>query len=241
MKNSHVSISNVRIYGTILRHVLIEEIAAIIPTPSSELHLLRHYTTVPSDYIDSLTGKRYEYFDTDKKQLIEKVIDEATIKAALQTKGSKFYSNLGEFSMSTPRELIAVVLTEAEKQAKSQQFQWIDCGFTISTFLNITFDQPVGTSGLVDLRKINREAFQITQESRGEGDQDKVVVNIIHGFDPEPTNKVAAQIGYYKERPVPSVMTAFPGNFAPDYPFAGQSIEEYQYNKEFWDSHAFIS
>ena len=66
--------------------ITIEEIQSIEANPSNEYHILRHFSDIDSQYIDTLLGKDYRFFDYGIKRFTTGIISQYDIDMALETK-----------------------------------------------------------------------------------------------------------------------------------------------------------
>jgi hypothetical protein len=198
--------------------------------PETELHLLRHFKSIPDDYRASLIGKK---FQRTYPNVAEITISNEMIDDALATIGSKFLPG-GEHT-ATPRELITLVRDQAlERCASEQGLPLFDGRFCQKALFMIALPETVGTSSLVPVES----GVSYQYAARGKLNGDDFLVNVLQGGVGTPTNTISVVIGVING--MPSIFTAYPGELAPAFPNDSQAEAERQYAKEFWEKHALI-
>jgi hypothetical protein len=233
-------IDGVEFYGKILGEVRPEEVEGLEPTPTSELHLGRHWNSLPESYTSALVGKEYEYYDQASKSVQKVQITPEKIAASFNVKGSKFYDNVS--GLENPARLIAFVREEATRRAQDGSLKWFDVGYGKRTVFTVELPEEIGRDGLVSLSDLSEgELAQLEQQPRGKLQGDDFKVNVIKGHPGKPTRKISVMIGIMKGETKPVVFAAFPGENAPPFPTDQQGFAEREYGKRFWEQHAFIA
>ncbi len=205
----------------------------------TELGLLRHYMSVPQAYLHSLLGQEYRTLDFAQEAMITKWVSTADVAHALETPGPKFYSNLG--GLQTPRKLMELIRARAMNAARTDELHWFDGEFAKKAYLTVKFPDPIGVSGIVPVQSLPEDVrATIVRRPRGKLAGEDFLVNTIANYPEQPTNRIAAVIGWVKDDPAPTLFDAYPGGLIPDHPSDLQGLEERAYNFCFWEKHAVI-
>lgn len=238
-RTSFVEIGGLCVYAEQLkrpRAALLETLSQIKATPESEVHLLRHFSSATQEYIASLLGQPITRRVHGSSAIETAVIDQAMIDKALATKGSKFGLEVEGFA--NPRELVAAVREHALSRAADDDLPVFDGGFCEKLYLSIEMGRTLGRDAVIAINQLDQAAMRLRQEPRGKLGSDDFSVNIAPGHPGAETSKLSAIIGIIKG--VPHIFSAFPGALAPDFPKDHQGSDEREYNKTFWQRHAFI-
>ncbi len=220
MTTPFIQIENIRVFGKKGAQLTSKQIESIQPTLSTQLHMVRHFKSLPEEYLKTL-----------------KLNDEES-QRLLKTKGSNFYSDL-EF-VSNPLAVIASVKQHTLEMANNGELFWIEKKSRKFCLFSIDYDQQVGDCGLVKISELTQELQKkIKVEKRGDAQGDNYEIKTLkHAM--VPTNHVIVELFFTYDQNV-EIGTAYPGIMAPDQPDkSGQSKEEYEYNCQFWEEHVFI-
>lgn len=216
----YIEIENMRVYGKKGSQLSQKQIESIQPTHSTQLHMVRHFKTLPEDYLNSLN------------------LDDEEAKRLLKTKGSNFYSDLE--IVSNPLAVIASVKQHALEMAKKGELFWIEKKSRKFCLFSIDYDKPVGDCGLVRISELSKELqknIKVTKRGDAHGDNYEIKT-LKHSM--VPTNHVIVELFFTYDQNV-EIGTAYPGIMAPDQPDKSeQSKEEYEYNCKFWEEHVFL-
>ncbi len=238
-KPTYLTIDGTHIYNKVVAPVLPEELKTLTAGSAVEFHLARHFRALPESYKESLIGKEYKQYDPKDK--IEKVITITadSFESALKVKGSKFDVNVP--GLETPKKFIDFIQREAVKKAQMGELIWVDGGFCKKTYFTIELPQIIGRDQVVALEGLtSKQSASIEKQTRGKLLGDDFLVNYVKDHEGEPTNKIAVCIGHIKGEQAPEIFSAFPGKLAPEFPRDAQLEEQRNYNKKFWEEHAFI-
>lgn len=208
--------------------------------PTNEYHILRHFTDVSADYIKSLIGKEYYYFNNEHRHFHQGVIDAIAITEALETVGSKFTKNVK--GIENPRELLNLMKVKFESYAEAE-IEWkVKDEYRFFPFL-LTHSEAVGFKNLVPIDGLTAEQKDRvkTMPRSAHAGEDTVMVKVVADVEMQPTNSIVAGVFDYEDLPFYQA-TAYPGDvmFTPDFPNASQSEEEYAASKHYWETHVFI-
>jgi hypothetical protein len=199
----------------------------------SQLHLLRHFTGVPDEYRRGLIGKTFVREDRAKGRSYPVTINNETIDRALACWGSKFEPA----AFAHPLALIELVRGAALAR---EDLVFFDEGFCHKTYLIHDAGVPVGRQGLVPVAALSpEEAARAERQMRGRLGGDDFFVRVVPGGRGPVTTKLSALIGVIDGKAC--IFTAHPGEPAPDFPKDSQSPAEQEYNRHFWETHAFVS
>ena len=106
--------------------------------------------------------------------------------------------------------------------------------------LGLEPDEAFGDQSLVEITPEIQDKVQRVQRGRGEA-KDQITVNIIEGIKPPEADLIIVTLKKESKEAPPVVYTVFTGMRTPSLPRREeQSEEEFEYNREFWDRHAFI-
>jgi len=215
------------------------DIDLIVSDPTTEFHILRHYTNLPDDYKKTLIGQKYSYYDPEKQGFVESTISLEDVEAGLKTKGSKFFDNIP--GIETPKAVLIQIKNQLKKSLLDSVLIWIDRGKYQTVAFTFNYDAEVGYLGLIHRNELTEEERGLIKRvPRGNSGGDaQIFIQILSGITKKPTKSIAVELTRVSGRPYLSV-TAYPGVLTPDFPSPSQSEEEQEYCKEFWDNHVFI-
>lgn len=236
--NNYVLCDNVRIYGEISTPLTSSEIDGIKPDSTTEFHLLRHFSQVSEQYTQTLIGKEYAYYEGRKGELKKDIITRAKIEEALQIKGSNFYLQIYDFK--NPLELIDSIKTKTKTKLKKTEIFWIAQKSREKSIYVLKYPYSIGKIGVVKIDNLEKkEQKKIKKELRGKVAGDNLYVNVVKGVKASVTNQLVVVLK--KEKGIITVLTAYSGIVAPDFPKNDQEKEEREYNRNWWKRHVFVS
>lgn len=239
MASEKYKVENIILFGDSSERMIESDITRISATPTTEFHILRHFSSVPDDYIQKLVGQKYDYYDHDKMAFAKSILTKEDIKSAFETKGSKFFSGIP--GIETPEKLIELIKDKLKTMVKGGEMLWINHGEVRSACFTFFHESEVGYADLIDINTLNEsERARIVRVSRGNtSGESGVIVNTVTGVSRVPINKIAVEIIDISDRNDFSI-TAYPGDSSPDFPNPKQGEEEYGYCKDYWDNHTFV-
>ncbi len=230
-------IGNARIYGNPLGTVDPKEVSSLKSSPTTELHLLRHFSQLPTGY--TLIDQDKEVFNSKDKTTTVEPITNDDLQKAITTKGSKFF--IGVSGLSTPADVVNFVRSEATRRAGAGELSWYDGGFCKKTSFVVELPGQIGTDGVVSLSELSPEQqSKVTEQNRGKLAGDDFKVKLVN-HPGVTTNKLSVVIGHIKGEESPGIFMSYPGELAPPFPGDYQGEEERNYNKQFWNEHVFIA
>lgn len=219
-------VHGVRVYlqpaGTLDRDLA----SSLVADPESEFHLLRHFSSVEPAYLLTLEGVRYLPWKDGGSEV---VLDEACLRKALATPGSKFDAP-GIFA--TPRDVVDAVRKGALAAIARGEVRLFEG--PKSRIAHLTFEMPstIGRDGVVPIRG---ERYEVHRRGALAGDED--IIKIVAGHPGIPTAMLSAVLGV--RGPDIRLLTAFPGAPAPELPGTDQGHAERSYCRRFWALRAF--
>lgn len=235
---------SMRTFGEKIRNVEQKDIESIETPTESILHVARHLKRLSSEIKEKLIGKKTS--DGEK----EIIIDESYLERQLKSTGSKFNEKLGN-----PEALIGFAKNILrEKVEKSEEIPWFNNAKTgekrSDLEIKITDDQkkilgldPEDKLGTLSVIEITPEIEdKIKKEQRGKGElKDQIIVNTIENITPPETDNLIISIKTPPRQEKPVFYTMYTGILAPSLPRKEEQIEEeFEYNKKWWDKHAFV-
>lgn len=237
----------VKIFATRQRNVVSADARIISIPPERELPLLRHFSALDKDTEDEFLGVSRSFLHP------RLTVTKEQLENFLHTAGSKFNPRLNDFD-TVISKLLSFLEMALEKniavpwiEYNSDPGRWhAEIAFMVSleqkSLLGLTAQDSVGTQGGM-LITDDLKPF-IHQEPRGSGDPaDRMIMNIIQGVVPPQTDIVTVNLLYEPEIFKTTLLSLYTsdGRFSPPFPNAAQQCaEEYNYNKTWWDRHAFF-
>jgi len=151
---------------------------------------------------------------------------------SLETVGSKFYADARDPFI----DAVEKALKEAfEAQKATGDFKRTDPPIVL------TFDRPIGTDALVELKGQSDDKLQRVIRDQGASNE-SVVMAVATEQDKIPqTNIVTVIGGPYGPTGEWGIYTMFPGKEAPPFPSEKQSAEAQASNRVFWEEHGFLA
>ncbi|OGI69698.1 hypothetical protein A2824_03210 [Candidatus Nomurabacteria bacterium RIFCSPHIGHO2_01_FULL_42_16] len=241
-----IEVEGVRFYGSPDKKLSKNEIYSVDLPLDSELHILRHLSSLEKEFRQKLIGQKMINPYTGQ----ETIINEEYIDSQISTAGGKF--NQEQKRLNSPEKIKEIVIQGAEKIIESKDIQWFRKGKQKRCIFSVTFTPelkqnfeldpniPIGFSNLV---KITKELENLTyQKQRGEKEEaDQQATKFIQLENPPATETITAVFAWFDNRDNPQLFAVHPGIITPPFPNAKfQSAEELEYNKKFWDQHAFV-
>ncbi len=234
------TVENISAFGRSQFPATEADIARVVANPSNEYHILRHYPRLPKEYSDTLVGKSYEYFDYAKKAYLASIVSEEDITTAYQTKGSKFFVNVP--GIENPKKLIELIREEFRKRIANGNVFWIQKEMFQLVVFTIDYHHDVGNRDLIPIDSLSsEEQVRVMTVPRGSHSGEKsIMIKTIANIAKRPTKRISVEINVLPNK-LHAYLTAYPGEPSPGFPNSNQSPEEYEYSKNFWDNHVFIS
>lgn len=237
MASEKYEVGNIVVFGDGSERMVESDITKINATPTTEFHLLRHFSSVPEGYIQRLVGRTYDYYDYERMAFAKSVLTKEDIKSAFETKGSKFFSGIP--GMETPEKLIDLIKGKLGAMVKKGELLWINRGDIRTACFTFLHEAAVGYADLIDISTLSEsERAKVVKVSRGaSAGESGIMIQTITGISRVPTNKISVEITDVSGRKDFSI-TAYPGDLSPDFPNPKQSEEEHKYCENFWNTHA---
>ena len=233
----------IRIYGEKVRDVELSDIESMIVPQEAILHVTRHLNELTSDARLKLVGKQIE----DEGTTI--MIDEEFINKQLESAGSKFNNKI-----SDPEIIIAICRDMIFEAIDSNNIAWMknsQTGEMTARFqiemedkhkemLGLNSEEMLGTASVIGIT--SEIQGQVERELRGKGEvKDQIEINVIRNIPVPETDNLIVVIKKEDELSEPYFYTTYTGVLAPSLPRPEeQSSDELEYNRDWWDGHAFI-
>lgn len=206
---------------------------------TNEFNLLRHYSKINEDYNKTLLGQEYFYHNHLTGHFEKGEITEEAIKNALETKNSKFSSNI--LGLSTPKELLSLIKNRFDSLSP-EEVKWDVGSKKFFTFL-IEYSEPVGIKNLVPIESLTEEQrAQVKTVSRSNKvGETSIMIKTIEGIKGKPLKTIEVGIQDTEELPF-YLVNAYPGDMevTPGFPSDRQSKEDHEESVRYWDTHVFI-
>jgi hypothetical protein len=197
--------------------VTLQDVSGLTLTLEDELHIARHYQSLPSEY---------------RTRLLDKGVDPYALEGAAETVGSKFIA-LPE--LETPTLLLEYLKPFLASEVEKSSFVWQERAQGVVAYFSVDLDRPIGYEGVVSIGSLPADDRQkIQQELR-----DQFTVKVIHSYSASQTNIISGIL--VRDSHTIRLATAYPGKTTPDFPEEASSKEEQDYNKAFWQNYAFIA
>ena len=232
-------VENIFVFGKSSRIAAEDDLDLIVGTPTNEYHILRHYSPLPESYSNTLIGIEYEYFDYQQQKFLQSKISPEDINAAYQIKGTKFYPNVA--GIENPRKLIGFIKSELQKRIAQKSMYWIRKPQFDTLMFTLTYPQVVGDQDLIPIATLSKEQqSKIKTIARGNNEGERsIMIKTISDIPKIPTTHISVEINLLRQKSF-AYMTAYPSELTPGFPLSNQYSEEYEYNKQFWNTHVFI-
>lgn len=237
-------LSGVRIYGRALvldqkeqlhfAKRIIEDLA------SSQIHLLRHFDEISTEYKTYLFKEIQSFneytFEDEKLSVHKEEITEELIEQALSTHGSKF---LVTDVSTSPLVLLSAITRHVIHEAALGRVIVHEGIFGPKIVSQVDFEIHLGSNTVIPIATLSEEQRQrVIKKSRGLIRGDEQTINTISGISPTKTKTVAFVIEEIAGEV--QIVSAYPGPLAPAFPSEQQSREEQEYNQQWWDQHVMI-
>lgn len=238
-------IDGIKVFGTIQGVVTLQDVCSIMINHSTKLHIVRHFTRIDEK-------SRADLIKENDALPQHSVLTDTILDGLLRTAGSKFNPKLQNID-DVVTNLLLWTKTQIENGLEVvwiefnslQGKHYTEISFPINSQqkreLGLLENENLGTLGVVLINKENEHFVQ--KEQRGNGEKaDTIILNILKNLNPQGTDIVT--IGLVKDPVthdvgITSIYTS-DGKFSPLFPDAEkQSKEEFEYNKNWWDSYAF--
>lgn len=186
-----------------------DNLEKFVINPTNEFHILRHFESVDNSYKKSLLNKPYWYYDYFQKEFISSHISNDDIEFALETIGTKFYSNIPEISNS--KKLLELIREKLVELNIDNKICWVSDGK--NKRFNFTFEYPAAVGGInvlamSSLNSDNRKNIKTVARSKCKG-ENMIEVNTISEIELPSTNKIRVEVLETTQLPFYFV-TAFP-------------------------------
>ncbi len=239
MKQNKYQIGDIVVFCESVEKMLSKDIKGISCDLTTQFHLLRHYKSLPKDYISLLIDKEYDYYDYDKSEFVKSILDRNTVEEGLKTKGSKFFSHVK--GVETPKELIYLIRQQLKEEINNGSIFWIQRSSYKTAMFSFIYREDVGYDDLVSIDTLSEyKKSKITEVRRGAGSgENNIFIKTLTGIPRKTTRKISVELTKIPGRHYFSV-TAFPGNLSPDFPNPQQNKAERDYCKKYWDTHVIL-
>lgn len=196
----------------------------IIINPTTEFHVLRHFSQASAEYTQTLINQEYYYWDYQNQLMKKSIISHQDIEYALDTYGSKFNGNSPD--IQTPYTLLKYLSCHDKIIDSLSQIQM--CKYL---YVELEYPDFVGNSNLCLKSDLNHEDIKnISKVSRSKlPGEDTVIINTIEkGSYTTLTSTIGVEIVLVESLPFLWV-TAFPlvkphMSIDPDVPFWEQVV-----------------
>lgn len=95
-------VGDIIVFGKSYKKMELEDLNRFEINPTCEFHILRHFSSVDTEYSNTLVGQEYFYYDHNQNKFIKSAISPEDIEIALKTKGTKFFQNIE--GIETPKK-----------------------------------------------------------------------------------------------------------------------------------------
>ncbi|MBU3923459.1 MAG: hypothetical protein KJ592_00925 [Nanoarchaeota archaeon] len=232
-------IDNEVVFGMSYKKMTLGDLKKFEINPTVEMNVLRHFGKVDSEYLKTLVGEEYSYFNHKNKRVIKSVISLKDIKAALNTKGTKFFDNVK--GIENPRKLLALIKRQLEKKIHDKNIGWVyRNGKKVARF-SFEYKNFVGEEDLVLLSSLSEaEGARVKKVTRGRSAERLSTVNVIEGMEKNKTKIISVKIVEMKEFPFYSI-TSYPRGNGMDSGNNYGAKDKDEYSRRYWDDHVFLS
>ena len=226
-----VVIEGIRIYGEAVLPMEEEEVSMIdSKNLFSELHMIRHFSWLNPDYKKTLASRiEAEYPDENGEAVIENILT--------ANRGGGFDGKT--IGLQTPVEVMEQAKSVAAERAGTGELFWIRKGNRLVAHFSFALPMATGNNEVVNLEDLE-VGYPVETMLRGNSRIDRHEIQVVRGLKPQPTNRIAVALSWSDHESCPKVITAFPGNVAADCPAPQDTLEEREYNRQFWSKRAFI-
>lgn len=202
--------------------------------PTNEFHVLRHFSSVDSEYSKTLIGQEYFYYDYAKKQFVKSIISQKDIQSALQTMGTKFFQNIK--GIENPKKLLNFIKEKLKLEIENKNISWTLQEKNKTASFTIRYNKKIGDKNLIPISDLSiQEKTRIKTMPRSEHKgEESLLINTITGVKIQSVDIIAVEIVQTDE---------FPFYFITSYPKSNQSgkeYKEYEDKQNFWDDYVFV-
>lgn len=203
---------------------------------NTEAHLIRHFVSLPEEYLLEVKNKTFMRYDIRLSKHVSAYLDDVTLFELLATQGSKFFPNLSDFS--TPRNVFNQAITHCLASLSQDTF-WIAKGDRDVAYFLLNTSKPIGTQNVIKLNTLSTELRKrVFTRPRGTGG-DAITINFVRTKPPE-TNVMVIML--QRTREGCKLETAYPGIIVTDQPQPTiHSKTELALCKTAWDGMAFVT
>lgn len=181
-----------------------------------QFHILRHFESIDKSY-RSLLKNNSPYTDEE-------------IHGQLGLSGSKFYR---EFARN-PQELLETIIEQKKNKSYLRIITQEERVIWIVRFPEKKYEKGIGNNGLIKIDSLSEE------EKKGlyTGEREGKKVNLIRLNRRNPTWQLCVIISRDES---PSILTVFPGDYAPALPDPEEmNGEEFEKSIAFWEKYALV-
>lgn len=184
---------------------------------TNEFHILRHFNYVDPEYLTTLIGQNYFYYDYAKNQFVKSIISSEDINFALQTIGTKFFDNIK--GIENPEKLLNLIKEELKLKIENEGVDWISQEKTRVATFSIQYNEKVGEKNIIPISSLSdQEKARVKKIPRSEHEGEKsLLINTITDIEKQSTDIISVEIVENNE---------FPFYFITAYPNANQNEEE---------------
>jgi hypothetical protein len=225
-----------------------DEILNLKCSIDNEMHILRHFSTIPKSYYNSILNKHFLEWDIKTRSLITSCATPKKINSCLLTVGSKFNSE--EYPELTPIKLYKEIQVELLRILKTFEFdsnlkENSDLIF-VEKFKNEFYLQAILPQfkkrfcNLVHLDNLSSsEKLRVYNDKRG-FDADAYIVKMFDANKLISCEDLVINIKKTNETDI-FLISAYNGIKTPMFPnITFQTEIEYEKSLDFWNNHVFI-
>lgn len=233
-----VVVQGVRVLGKQQDQVTQSEVKSIVCDFSTEAHLIRHFTSLPTSYTSEAKGKEFMRYDIRVSKHVSAQLDDETLTQLLSTQGSKFHSNLEAFL--TPKKVFEQAITCClAALVDGINTYWIAKADRDIAYFLLHASEPIGTQNVVKFENISKELQETVFTRPRGGGGDAIDINFIK-MNPPETNVMVIML--QRTDTGCKLETAYPGMIVTDLPQpAIHSEVELELCKQAWSRMAFVS
>jgi hypothetical protein len=240
----YIEEGGVRRYGRKVGEVAASELSAVEVPSKTLLHITRHLSTLAPEARARLRG--LQVFEGEGAG----EVDDEFIDAELASTGSKFHRKIDQpetiSTFAIEQVLAAVQAGESVVWVRHPHTKEQEAIFSIEVtpqqkaLLGLARDDRLGTLSLIPITP--EIADNVHKEQRGTGEErDQIEINVVEGMTVPQTDQLIVSLMRSGTNDPVWLHTTFTGIHAPALPREHeQTLEEFDYNREWWDRHAFI-
>ena len=199
--------------------------------PTNEFHILRHFSFVDPKYSKTLIGQKYFYYDYAKNKFVKSIISSEDIDFALQTIGTKFFSNIN--GIEDPKKLLKFIKEKLKPEIENKNIIWTLQGKNKTANFTIRYNKKIGDKNLIpisDLSIQDQKRIRQVPRSKHKGEE-SLLINTVTDVKMQSVDIISVEIVENNE---------FPFYFITAYPKSNQSGTEPDDKQNFWDNYVFV-